>query len=702
MPRRLALVLATAVASAPLPLMTANPSLAADAALTEVGAPFARTTYGSFYAHATSEAFSSAAVGDVTGDGSPDVVTGGMDGYVRVFDTGGRLVGEAGTGPGAVQSSPVLVDVDRDGVLDVTVGNTAGVVATYGFRGGTARIIWWRQLNGPNGQRITGVFGTPAVTDLNGDGVLDVVVSSWDHYVYAFSTAGNSGAGSILPGWPQHLFDTSWSSPAVGDVDGDGSPDVVVGGDCDGIAGQPCAGSPGGFVWAFRRDGSLIWRHKVDGQVVWSSPALADLNGDGRLDVVVGTGLNFGGSAGSFVLAVEGRSGARMWTAPTIGRVMASPAVGDVDGDGSPEAVVLSEGGQLRALRADGSVLWTTCVDYTTRCPAGHQTHGQAVLADVDADGQVEAVVMAEHHLRVVDARTGHQERAANPTISVSAPGSAAAVALVGGQTWIVQTGTRDVTGNGRGVGDEQVVSVWRTGTALGGSPWPAFKGRYDRRAVYRPDMALDPAQVRSWVGALYTDFLRRAADPVGREHWASRVGSGDLSRAQVAYALATSEEWLGRLVDDFYVSTLGRGPDPSGRAFWIERLRSGMPVAEVAARFYASDEYFSRTGGRMQEWVRDLYRKLLLRDADPSGLQFWTERADRDGRLSVALLFYGSQETLERRVHALYGTLLGRQPDPAGLRTWPAVVHARGDLELAAFLASSAEYYLRAQARAL
>lgn len=693
-------VLTATLAGLLVPTVGTAPASAADATLTPVGSPLVRLDYGSrYYPRATSEAFSSAAVGDVTGDGRPDLVVGGMDGIVRVFSTAGQLLASADSGNGSIQSSPALADIDRDGVLDVTIGNTVGVVASYSFRGNAPRAVFWRLDRGANGQNLTGVFGTPAVADLNGDGRLDIVVSSWDHYVYAYDTNGING--SVLPGWPRPIYDTSWSSPAVGDVDGDGRNDVVVGGDCDGVQGQPCVGSPGGYVWAFRADGSEIWRHKVDGQVVWSSPALYDLDGGGGLEVVVGTGTNFPSPAGSFLLALDGRSGARRWTAPMPGRAMGSPAMGDIDGDGRPEAVVLTEGGTLSAVRADGSILWRSCVDDVPRCPAGAETHGSAVLADVDNDGSVEAVVMAEHWMRVVDGRTGRHEAFAQAPADpgrVYAPASAPTIAAVDGRTMIFQTAVMEGTGPGRGPGDQLAVLAWTTGTAPGAMPWPTFKGSMDRRGV-RTGPVLDPAETRRHVRALYLDFLDREPDAAGWDFWTDLLTSGSMSRQQVAYSLATTDEWLGTVITGYYRDTLGRAPDDEGLAFWRRQVRAGMPIAEVAARFYASQEYYQRRGG-LGPWVDDLYRVLLGREPDVDGRAHWVAIAQAQGRERVTIGFYASQETLVRRVQSLYATLLGRGADPAGLLTWPPVVRDRGDLQLAATLASSPEYVQRAQRR--
>lgn len=217
------------------------------------------------------------------------------------------------------------------------------------------------------------------------------------------------------------------------------------------------------------------------------------------------------------------------------------------------------------------------------------------------------------------------------------------------------------------------------------------------------PVDAATTAQTQKYVTALYADFLGRKPDPAGLAHWTGQLTSRRMSPVQVAHALAVSDEWLTKVLTDHYRATLGRDPDPVGRADWLQRMRAGMPEADVAASFYASEEYFQRVGGKpatLPTWVKDLYRKQLEREADPVGLKGWVGVAQQHGRLAVTPAFYSSHETVQRRVQRLYGTLLGRGADPAGLSSWPPVVRAQGDLVLAAFLASSQEYWNRAQTR--
>lgn len=200
---------------------------------------------------------------------------------------------------------------------------------------------------------------------------------------------------------------------------------------------------------------------------------------------------------------------------------------------------------------------------------------------------------------------------------------------------------------------------------------------------------------------ALFQDFLGRVPSSSERDAAAGRLDTGRVSRTALARELAASDEYLRRVVTGFYRDTLGRDPDQGGLDTWRRALRSGTPVAEVAAAFYASTEYYQRLGGNTDPtWVEDLYVKLLGRASDPSGKAGWVREVDARGRGFVAARFYASDESLRRRVDALYLFFLTRAADPSGLRTWPPLVRDRGDLELAAFLASSQEYVDRAQRR--
>jgi hypothetical protein len=209
--------------------------------------------YASFTVAATHESFSTAAVGDVTGDHEPDIVAGGMDGHLRVWRLDGTMVIDHPFG-GAMQASPLLADLTGDGVDDVVGASTAGTIAAIQpsnpIGGGLANLLFIaHDVPRPDGLR--GFFSTPAIGDLDKNGSPEIVASSWDHNLWAWHLNG-----AVVAGFPVFLQDTSWSSPAVVDLDGDGGLEIVVGGDMDAFPGAPYPA--GGLLWVFRANGWLV------------------------------------------------------------------------------------------------------------------------------------------------------------------------------------------------------------------------------------------------------------------------------------------------------------------------------------------------------------------------------------------------------------------------------------------------------------
>ncbi len=214
---------------------------------------------------------------------------------------------------------------------------------------------------------------------------------------------------------------------------------------------------------------------------------------------------------------------------------------------------------------------------------------------------------------------------------------------------------------------------------------------------------------VQSFVYATYNDFLGR--NPTTPELNAAVLSLGTnpnaTKRAAWLDTFAKSATWVNAIVNDFYLKTLGRPADLGGLQYWRSNILSGAyTVAQVAANFYASKEYFEGFGhSSLDTWVRDLYPKLLGRAPDTDGVNYWVSQAYNPSapyaaRVKVALNFYQSQESRKKRVTDLYQKLLHRGPDSDGLVYWAGQILTKGDIALATSLASSTEYYTSAHDR--
>jgi outer membrane protein assembly factor BamB len=110
-------------------------------------------------------------------------------------------------------------------------------------------------------------------------------------------------------------------SPCVADVDGDGELEVLIG--------------IGSDIYCLSGTGSSKWSYPT-GDAIEGSPCVADVNGDGKLEVLVG-------SNDRNVYCLNGATGSKLWNYTTGAMFSTSPCVADVDGDTKPEVLVGSD-----------------------------------------------------------------------------------------------------------------------------------------------------------------------------------------------------------------------------------------------------------------------------------------------------------------------------------------------------------------------
>jgi len=361
---------------------------------------------------------SSPVIADVNGDGHLDIVTADLSGMVHVLDgrNGRDLPGwpqPVQVIPGqtvAVESSPTVADLDRDGRKEIIVG--AGSIDIPGQQGGVVAFnangtVRWRiQTMVAAGE--SGVVGTPAVGDVNGDGFADVVFGSFDHRIYVVNRFGQA-----LAGFPIDSLDTIWDSPALYDEAGLGRMDIFLGGDAS--PGGPCGAQTwSGILRAIRVTAGgyrVLWSH-CRHQIFQSSPAIGDLEGNGRKDVVVGTGDGPSGDAVAtnslYAYHLDDGSPVPGWPVLLNGPIFGSPVIGDVNGDHRNDVVVTAcatcNDGRVWAFNGHGGLLWD-------RLAANDHTEilSTPILVDLDGDGVNDVAVGQAGQFYLLRGRDGAQ-----------------------------------------------------------------------------------------------------------------------------------------------------------------------------------------------------------------------------------------------------------------------------------------------------
>lgn len=408
--------------------------------------------------------------------------------------------------PAHIASSPAVADLDGDGFAEIVVGY--GSTLTLDEPGGArayrrdGSLLWEvvtgdKVPEGPNGQSDP-VFATPAIGDVDGDGRLEVAFSSLDENIYLVDGA----TGQDEPGWPKWLRDTSFSSPALHDIDGDGRPEVIVG-IASHVEGEPINSTDGGCLHVLRYDATELpgFPRCVD-QTIVSSPAVGDIDGDGKPEIVHGTGRFFQGvSRHVYAWNCDG-SAVAGWPVTVDGQVETSPALADLTGDGVPEVIVTDDNSgstgtfHLYAFRGDGTRLFRV-----KPVPFSGVTNSakDPVVADVLGDTAPEILVPVNSEVAIFTAG-GVQLTEAGPDhedqqISLYTPTALAAVAVgeleIGGGDGKIEV----LAVSARPFPDatDTAVYVWNPIARTSLPPWGVF-GQNVRRTAVVPSTPTCPA----------------------------------------------------------------------------------------------------------------------------------------------------------------------------------------------------------------
>ena len=204
------------------------------------------------------------------------------------------------------------------------------------------------------------VYTSPVLGDLDKDGSLEVIAGNYGGDIYAL-VASN---GTEL--WNVSTYVPLRSDPALGDIDNDDHLEIV------------CGDYDGNIYCLEGSDGSVVWNHSI-GAPFEASPVIGDIDGNGNLEIVIG-------DTNGVMYCLEGNTGALIWNYTVNSMIWRQVSLGDLNNDGDLEVAFGGGRGGMYILDGiTGNYIWNV--------PTDGRVSSTPILNDFNNDGILDIFV---------------------------------------------------------------------------------------------------------------------------------------------------------------------------------------------------------------------------------------------------------------------------------------------------------------------
>jgi hypothetical protein len=515
-------------------------------------------------------------------------VVGDRSGYLYAFhlSTGSPVSGwPAYDGGAPIDSTPSVAQLSAGAPDTVFVGE--GNAARYNVGGfeawaASGQKLWATPVAEPSTDRNPAYAVQASLTVAELQGVTAVFAGSLGQETYAL----NAATGAPLTGWPFFSADSTFSTAAAADLYGNGQTELVVGGaSTHGFAyGQQY--QDGGHLRILDPRGGLIC-HKDIEQEIDSSPAVGKFLAGGATGIVVGTGSFYKGHFDTNVIDAFDTHCNQIWSQTLDGFTGSSPALADVLGDGSLDIVQGTDNGATGGVwllnGATGQPIWHTYV--------GGRVIGSPVTTNLSGGSYQDILVPTTHGVFVLDGRNGFNLGVLGPGL-----GFQNSPLVSGDPNGMIGITIAGYNGANEGVVQHYEISG-NVPLAIGEGTWPMFHhdpaltGTTGAATPVGPEpcdtpsAASDGYDMVSAVGKVFTfgqPYCGSGAgtkkDPVVGMTMAPDVGGYWLATAGGAVSAFGTAKTFGSMLGRRLVAPItGMAATPDGGGYWLVSADGGV-----------------------------------------------------------------------------------------------------------------------------